>query len=120
MAFDSNTILVASADRALVASIAVLLNENGYRVSSTWESSEDEPGLIVLDTAEPSAAQADVLQRHAQAHHQTRPPIVALAPRESVRQTAAQDGVWVCLAKPVEIDNLVLAVDRITRYAAAA
>ena len=116
MPLESKMILVASDDAALVASLADSLHESGYRVSNALEDSESEEGsnVIVLDTALPAARRADLLSRRAGS------PIVALASRDSVRQTAAQEGVWVCLAKPVELDNVLLAVDRITRYAAAA
>ena len=115
MTSDPNTILVASADDALVATLADSLHASGYRVCSSWESAEADPDVIVLDAALPPAARASLVARA-----NRKRPIVALTSREDVRQTAAEDGVWVCLAKPVEVDNLVLALDRITGFEAAA
>ena len=110
-----NTILVASADDALRATLADSLHESGYRVCNSAESAEHDPDVIVLDTALPRGERSSLLSRT-----RRRAPIVALAPRDDVRQTAAEDGVWVCLAKPVEVANLVLALDRITTFDAPA
>jgi DNA-binding response OmpR family regulator len=106
MVLNSTLILVASDDAALVSSIADSLHDNGYHVSTGWKS-EDEPGVIVLDTALPADARADLLQSLSS-------PIVALSSRDALEQAAAIKGVWVCLTKPLDTDNLVLAVDRIS------
>lgn len=107
----SNPILVASEDATLVAAIESSLHENGYRVSTSWADDDDRPGLIVLDTALPPAVRAEVLR------HNT--PIVALSAPDALRQAARTEGVWVCLAKPIELDSLVMAVDRISNYTGA-
>ena len=108
MAMNSTMILVASDDAALVSSLADSLHDNGYHVSTDWDS-EDEPGVIVLDTALPADARAELLRSLSS-------PIVALSSPDALTQAAAIDGVWICLTKPLDTDNLVLAVDRISRY----
>jgi DNA-binding response OmpR family regulator len=111
MALNSMLVLVASDDAALVSSITDSLHDSGYHVSTNW-SSQDEPGVIVLDTALPEDARADLLRSMSS-------PIVALSSPAALKQAASIDGVWVCLTKPLDTDNLVLAVDRISRYTGA-
>ena len=109
MVLNSTLILVASDDAALVSSITDSLRDNGYHVSTDWNA-QDEPGVTVLDTALPAEARAGLLQSLSS-------PIVALSSPDALKQAAAIDGVWVCLTKPLDTDNLVLAVDRISSYA---
>lgn len=111
MALNSTLILVASDDAALVSSISDSLHESGYHVSTDWQA-DDEPGVIVLDTALPADARAKLLES-------ARTPIVALSAPDALKQATAIDGVWLCLTKPLDAENLVLAVDRISKYTAA-
>ncbi|MBV9577392.1 MAG: response regulator transcription factor [Chloroflexi bacterium] len=124
---DSTSVFVASHDEALVASITDSLNESGFQVSNAADNNPAYGGadapeprrLIVLDAAMPARARAELLGTLEAAPKTTRPPIVALSSRDSLRETASLDGVWVCLVKPVHLDDLVCAVDRISRHLAA-
>jgi CheY-like chemotaxis protein len=115
-------ILVASDDQPLVAAITSCLRASGFAVctpSPQYEGPDasepaEPPSLIVLDTDMSPARRAVLLHT---TRSSPRPPIVALAPRAKVRQTAATEGVWVCLAKPVELPTLLTAITRISRYA---
>jgi DNA-binding response OmpR family regulator len=111
MALNSTLILVASDDAALVTSVSDSLHKRGYHVSTNWSSDDegDEPGVIVLDTALPASVRGELL-------HSASSPIVALSAPDALKQAAAMDGVWVCLTKPLDTENLVLAVDRISNY----
>ena len=125
MTSDRGFIFVAGDDDRLVATITDALRERGFRVASASGHAADRvrfdtelPTVVVLDTSMPAGRQADLLNRLRPATDQLTPAIVALSSRESVRQVARLPGVWVCLAKPVALDRLVGAVERISRYTA--
>ncbi len=121
MTLDStNNILVASDDEALVAAVTSSLRDNGFHVCTEPPAHAQPPSLIVLDADLAPEARARLLHTCRSAPEQSAPPIVALSTRATVRQTAAQEGVWVCLAKPIELDSLLSAVRRISSYTAAA
>ncbi len=128
----TQTILVASDDHALVTAISTSLHANGYAVCTRSPSGSPSPivlhadlpagspSLIVLDVDLPPESRARLLHTCRSCSPRPTPPIVALSPRAKVRQTAAEEGVWVCLAKPIELDSLLTAITRITRHTAAA
>jgi CheY-like chemotaxis protein len=119
MTLDSTrNILVASDDQALVAAISGSLRASGFAVCSETPGRAQHPSLIVLDADLSSEARARLLHTCRAVPEQSTPPIVALAPPTSLRQTAAQDGVWVCLAKPIELETLLSAIQRICHYTA--
>ncbi|MBV9597595.1 MAG: response regulator transcription factor [Chloroflexi bacterium] len=120
MTLDSNNnILVASDDAALVKAISGSLHANGFRVCTANQHANHPPRLIVLDTEASSETRARVLNAFGCDPDGTTPPIVALSPRAALKETAAQKGVWVCLAKPIELDSLLSAVERISDYTSA-
>ena len=132
-------ILIASDDEPLVAAITTSLRTNGFEVcrgtpSEDTNSREDissglgpcdclgtddyeSPSLIVLDTELSPERRSSVLHT-CRANPST--PIVALAPRAKVRQSANESGVWLCLAKPVDLSTLLTAITQIARHTAAA
>lgn len=112
----NNTVVVASDDARLVTAITTSLRAGGFEVCS-HQQSHAQPRVIVLDTAISPDARARLLHTcRARSSDASTPPIIALAPREALRATVAQEGVWVCLAKPVELDSLLSAVARISCY----
>src|SRR5215472_14991749 len=120
MTLDSTSnILVASDDHALVAAITSSLRANGFHVCTESRTRAQPPSLIVLDADLAPEARARLLHTCRSSPEYAPPPIVALSNRETVRQIAAEEGVWVCLAKPIELDSLLSAVHRISRYTAA-
>jgi DNA-binding response OmpR family regulator len=121
MTLDSiKNILVASDDEALVAAITHSLRDHGFEVCTAPLSRAHQPSLIVLDADLAPEVRARLLHTCRSAPTHATPPIVALSTREAVRQNAAEEGVWVCLAKPVELDSLLSAVRRISHYTASA
>ncbi|MBV9580374.1 MAG: hypothetical protein JO057_17450 [Chloroflexi bacterium] len=112
-------ILVASDDAALAAAVTSSLRTNGFHVCSAQQCQNHPPRLIVLDADMSAEARAQLLDPFRAESPRTAPPIVALAARDSLKATTAEQGVWVCLAKPIELDSLLSAVDRISRYTAA-
>jgi DNA-binding response OmpR family regulator len=129
------SILIASDDEPLVAAVTRSLHNEGFEVCTRtppedassrentslrptpWGDAHGPgPSLIVLDTDLSPEHRRSVLQ--AWREHPSA-PIVALAPRAKVRQTAVEPGVWLCLPKPVHVKTLLTAITQIARYTAA-
>jgi DNA-binding response OmpR family regulator len=117
------SVLVVGDDESLRSEVAASLHDGGFAVEAT--SSENAldlrhtqanpPRLIVLDAGMSDAARSKFLS----ATRHTKPPIVALSCKTELRSIVSQDGVWLCLAKPIAMDVLVHAVGRITSFTAA-
>src|ERR1700730_13515486 len=120
----STSILVVGDDECLRCAVADSLDHEGFLVETTSsqdaldlrEAHDPRPQLSVLDAAISDSARLKFLSEATSA----KPPIVALSSRTELRDIVAHDGVWLCLAKPVELDLLVQAVRRIATFTAAA
>ena len=118
------SVLVVGDDKFLRSAVANSLDQEGFDVEMTSsqeamdfrQTHDHRPRLIVLDAAMPDTARLKFLSETTN----PKPPIVALSSRTELRDIVAQDGVWLCLAKPFEMDVLVHAVSRIASHTAAA
>jgi DNA-binding response OmpR family regulator len=117
------SVLVVGDDEGLRSAVAESLHDGGFAVEASCSedaldlrhSQANPPRLIVLDAGMSDAARSKFLS----ATLHTKPPIVALSCRTELRSIVSQDGVWLCLAKPIAMDVLVHAVGRITSFTAA-
>jgi CheY-like chemotaxis protein len=116
MAADRNDVLVVDDDPALVGMVELLLDSEGYQVTTAEEGQQalDEiarkmPDLILLDMLMPGMDGWEFAREfHTKYDH--RVPIVVLTAAENARQRAQEIDAEGYLGKPFEIDDLVKVV----------
>ena len=114
----SKKILVADDDHGILEAIQYMLESEGYQVSTTDNGSEvlkltdDFPNLILLDVW---MSGQDGRQVCSKLKHQAKTrniPIIMISANNETSQTVFEAGADDFLAKPFEIDDLLLKVDQ--------
>jgi CheY-like chemotaxis protein len=118
MAADRKDVLVVDDDPALVGMVELLLDSEGYQVTTAEEGQQaldgiarKMPHLILLDMLMPGMDGWEFAREfHAKYDH--RVPIVVLTAAENARQRAQEIDAEGYLGKPFEIDDLVKVVQK--------
>jgi CheY-like chemotaxis protein len=112
------TVLVVEDDPDLVSIIEMILQETGRRVVTAREGQaaldrvgEEMPGLILLDMRMPGMNGWE-FAREFQARHGRACPIVVVTAAENARKRAEEIGADGYLAKPFDLDEVLVMVAR--------
>lgn len=117
----SNTkeILLAEDDAAIVESIKMMLEDEGYHVSTTLTGEElsnldvELPDLLILDIWMAGINGRDVCQRLKSQERTRHLPIIIVSANRDTRQIAQEAGADDFLLKPFDIDDLL---DKVEHY----
>lgn len=110
----SKTILVADDDPAIVHSVKMILEDEGYEVETTVngktvrEVKDKLPDMILLDIWMSGMNGGDIC-RHLKSQEETRHiPIVMFSANRDGRNLALEAGADNFIAKPFDIDHLLI------------
>lgn len=116
----AKTVLLVEDDADLVALVALVLQEDGYRVKVACNGREalaklehDLPDLILLDMKMP-VMNGPEFARELEVRHGRQAPIVVLTAAADAHRRAAEVGADAWLGKPFEPDALLSTVRRYT------
>ena len=110
-------IMVADDDPGIVDAICMMLDFEGYEVSSTvngatvMDMKQERPDLLVLDIWM-SGQDGREICRHLKSHNSTSNiPVLMISASKDIRQSAFDSGADDFLAKPFEMDDLLNKID---------
>jgi two-component system chemotaxis response regulator CheY len=110
-------ILVVDDDPAIRATVSEVLSDEGYSVMTATNGAE---GLAAVQKLSPSVVLLDMRMpvldgwgfARAMAERGGAPPIVVMTAAHEARRWAQEIGTTLVLAKPFDLDELLLAVER--------
>jgi len=113
---DSKTVLVVDDDRDLLSLVALVLEDEGYKVLTATDGRDalqmvqrSMPDLILLDMKMPVMNGWEFAERfHAEYNSNT--PIVVLTAAEDAKKRAEEVGAVGWIGKPFDLDGLVRVV----------
>lgn len=110
-------IMVADDDPGIVDAVCMMLDFEGYEVTSTvngatvMDMKDEHPDLLVLDIWM-SGQDGREICRHLKSEESTRDiPVLMISASKDIRQSAFDSGADDFLAKPFEMDDLLQKVD---------
>ena len=118
MANEDRLVLVVDDDVALLGMVEMIMQGEGYRVTTALEGQEalakvmqEMPDVILLDMKMPGMDGWE-FAREFRTRYDRRAPIVVLTAAEDARKRAEEIGAEGYLGKPFDIDDLVRVVGR--------
>lgn len=119
------TVLVVEDERAALDSLAIMLEEEGYRVLTAEDGEialalalREEPDLVLLDLRLPGMDGLTMLQRLRDGYSDTAVIIMTADTTSSSAIRATQLGAFDYITKPVDIDHLLVVARRALEYRA--
>jgi two-component system response regulator AtoC len=119
------TVLVVEDERAALDSLAIMLEEEGYRVLTAEDGEtalalalREEPDLVLLDLRLPGMDGLTMLQRLRDGYSNTAVIIMTADTTSSSAIRATQLGAFDYITKPVDIDHLLVVARRALEYRA--
>jgi DNA-binding response OmpR family regulator len=110
-------IMVADDDPGIVDAVCMMLDFEGYEVSSTVngatvvDMTNEHPDLLVLDIWMSGQDGRDIC-RHLKSNDSTRDiPVLMISASKDIQQSAFDSGADDFLAKPFEMDDLLQKID---------
>jgi DNA-binding response OmpR family regulator len=105
-------IMIADDDRGIVDAIVILLEYEGYEVTSAYSGAsvlnmQDLPDLLLLDIWMPGIDGRDVCRQLKQKEDTKRMPIIMISASKDIEHSAMDAGADDFLAKPFEINDLI-------------
>jgi CheY-like chemotaxis protein len=111
-------IMVVDDDPAILDSVSLLLEFEGYQVVATSDTSNlltmetDLPDLLLLDIWMSGTDGLDICKRLKQKPETRNIPIVLISASREIEQSAKDAGANDFLSKPFEVDDLIQKVER--------
>ncbi len=112
--------MIADDDPGIVDAVELLLEFEGYLVSSTMDGgkvlqlSDDLPDLILLDIWMSGEDGRDICRQLKQNEKMQNIPVIMISASKDVAQSAYDAGANDFLAKPFEMDDLLKKIERLT------
>lgn len=109
----SKKILVADDDPAIVDSIQMILEDEGYEVDTTvngeavYKMEKDYPHLLLLDIWMSGQDGREICKYLKKNPHTKHIPIVMISASREIEKSAKESGADDFLAKPFDIDDLL-------------
>jgi CheY-like chemotaxis protein len=114
------TVLIADDDQAILDSLQMLLEDEGYSVKTTsdgWEAgelSESPPDVILLDIWMSGIDGRDLVRSLKASAATKEIPVVLISANREVARIAQQVGAEGYLAKPFEMEEMLEMIERVT------
>ena len=106
-------VMIADDDPGIVDSLSMMLEFEGYEVSSTLngasllEMDSNLPDLLLLDIWMSGVDGRDICKKLKQQPHTSRLPILMISASKDIQRSAIDAGADDFLAKPFEMDELL-------------
>jgi CheY-like chemotaxis protein len=120
MTAERGQVVVVDDDQDIREIVAMALGEIGYGVvglcdgliALEWLRSHPRPALILLDLMMPRLSGADFMRAHDSDERLAAVPVVIMSGDGGGCEAAAFPGARDCLRKPMDLDDLIAAVER--------
>ena len=113
--------MIADDDPGIVDAIGIMLEYEGYQVSSTvngatvLDMQQNYPDLLLLDIWMSGTDGRDVCKKLKEKEATKNIPIIMISASKDIEQSAMDAGADDFLAKPFEMDDLIEKIEKFTR-----
>ena len=120
-----SSVLIIDDDRSLCRSLEIQLSDQGYEVAVAVTATEGlaalehrRPEIVLLDLNLPDMDGLEVLQRMRAEDEEL--PVVMITGRQDMKATieAMRSGAFDYLRKPFDLEDILLVIEKVKRYAA--
>jgi DNA-binding response OmpR family regulator len=122
MSLKQKKIMIADDDPGIVDAVEMLLEFEGYEVTSTVDGStvldmrENLPDLLLLDIWMSGEDGRDICKKLKQQPLTKNIPIIMVSASRDIKESAMEAGADDFLAKPFEMDDLLKKIEDLTKY----
>ena len=115
-------IMIADDDPGIVDAIEMLLEFEGYEVTSTVDGStvldmkENRPDLLLLDIWMSGEDGRDICKKLKQEPLTKNIPVIMVSASRDIKESAMEAGADDFLAKPFEMNDLLKKIEDLTKY----